>query len=548
MIIAALLVSACASVIPATAAPCPQLDALFSRWAGADTPGFAVAVVVGGKVRCEQAYGQADLTAGVPLTPDTRFNLASLTKPFLALAAVDISLGGRLDLDEPLDRFLPDVAPYYQSVTVRQLLSHTSGVPDLATLIVLSGRSSADALTNEQLRGLIDRQTHLNFTPGDRFLYSNSGYLLTVAALERATGRPYRELMADRVFGPSGMASQHLYESPGQTISGAASSYAFDPGARTWRRVEYASAAQGSTNLYASVDDVARWATYFLKAAAAADPRVEAMTRPATLNDGATTPYGLGLEVLQYRGRTLWMHTGSEAGYRTVLLMFPEIDAAVVVLGNAGVRSQPLAEAVADMMFGSDFLAASPRQTAPAATPVNASTGAAFSGYYELEPGRVAQIAYVEDRIFVAVDPIGVAAFEVVSDRQILHRGSGVTVTFEELRGTGFETLRLTGIGAPTVGRRVPVARLDPGALRQFAGRYYSQSLDATYELVAGDKGLSLALQGQTEILPLTRLENGKFVSAEAGATIEFVDDSTFLLSTWRVNNIRFGRVPLQAN
>lgn len=546
-IMAAVAAASFALAGPALASPCGQLDALFSRWSGADTPGFAVAVVASGQIRCEQAYGQADLTLGQPITPTTRFNLASLTKPFVALAAVDVSEGGGLDLDAPLSQVLPDAAPYYRSVTTRQLLSHTAGVPDLATLIVLAGRSSADPLTNGAFRDLVDRQQHLNFEPGDRYLYSNSGYLLTVAALEKATGRSYRDLMAERVFGPAGMESPELYLTPGQAIGGAALSYGFDPGAKAWRPVEYASAAQGSTNLYASAGDVARWAIHFLRSAAARDGRIAAMTRPTTLNSGAVAPYGLGLEIIQYRGRTLWMHTGSEAGYRSVLLMFPEIDAAVVVLGNASVRPQRLAESVADAMFADDFPLPSPHLTSPPALPVDAARAVAFSGYYELEPGRVAQIAFAENQVYVAVDPIGVAAFDLVAENQLLHRPSGVALSFEEPGANGFGSVQLSGIGAPSVGRRVAVDKAEPAALSARAGRYASVALEATYEVVAGQNGLSLLLPGQADPLPLTLLKSGRYVSAEVGATVEFVDDKTFLLSTWRVNNVRFMRVPRQA-
>lgn len=546
-IIAAVAVASCAVAGPAVANPCGQLDAVFSRWSGSDTPGFAIAVVEAGQIRCEKAYGQADLGRGVPITPATRFNLASVTKPFVALAAVDVSESGGLDLDAPLSRILPDAAPYYRSVTTRQLLSHTAGIPDIATLIVLAGRSSADPLTNGALRELVDRQQHLNFEPGDRYLYSNSGYLLTVAALEKATGRSYQAVMAERVFGPAGMENPELYLTPDQTISGAAQSYGFDPGAKAWRPVEYASAAQGSTNLYASAEDVARWAIHFLRSAAARDGRVAAMTRPTTLNSGTVAPYGLGLEIIQYRGRTLWMHTGSEAGYRSVLLMFPEIDAAVVVLGNASVRPQRLAESVADAMFAEDFPLPSPHLTSPPAIPVDAARAAAFSGYYELEPGRVAQVAFAEDQVYVAVDPIGVAAFELVADNQLLHRGSGVTLAFSEPGADGFGALRLSGFGAPSVGRRVAVDKAEPAALRALAGLYASTALEATYEIVAGQSGLSLLLPGQADPLPLTLLKSGRYVSAEVGATVEFVDDKTFLLSTWRVNDVRFVRVPRQA-
>jgi CubicO group peptidase (beta-lactamase class C family) len=546
MVLAALVISSGAAADPA-AATCPRLDPVFSRWTSGDSPGFALAVVADGRVICEQAYGKADLDSGAAITPDTRFNLASLTKPFLALAAVDVARGGALDLDAPLARVLPGAAPAYQSVTTRQMLSHTAGLPDIATLIVLAGRSSAEPLANGQLRDLIDRQDHLNFAPGDRYLYSNSGYLLAAAVLEQATGQPFADVMADRVFRPAGMVSPQIYAAPGQTIAGAALSYAFDAGGQTWRPIAYASAAHGSTNLYASADDVARWAAWFLKAAGAHDPRVAEMTRPAPVAGGAA-PYGLGLELIEYRGRTLWMHTGSEAGYRTVLLMFPEINAAVVVLGNASVRPQPLAEAVADMMFGDDFPAASPHQAGPPSLTVDTAMAAAFSGFYELEPGRVAQVAFADNRVFVAVDPLGVAAFDALSATQLLHRGSGVTVTFETPGAGGFERLRLSGIGAPSVGRRVAVATTDPTALDRLAGRYGSTTLGATYELGVGEQGLSLTLQGQAESLPLTALADGKFVSAEAGATVEFVDDETFLFSTWRVNGIRFTRLPRRAN
>ncbi|MBU4061805.1 serine hydrolase domain-containing protein [Hyphomonas sp.] len=535
-----LLLGACVSSSEQPLQPaCENIAPIFADFAGTDNPGFAVAVAVNGEVQCTQNFGAADLETKEPISDATRFNLASVSKALTAWAATSLSASGEYDLDAPLSRYLPDAPAYARDVTSRQMLNHTSGIRDTGTMYIMAGRSASEPISNTDGLALLHRQAALNFPAGDRYLYSNSGYLLTALAMEAATHRSFSSLTQQLVFDPAGLTGAAIMDTPGSMPAGSAKSYVFDGEATVWHLIPHSAGTVGSTNAYASAGDLAKWGLHFLAAMREGDARAQQMVAPARLNDGQSVAYGMGLELTQYRGQTVFMHSGSESGYRSILILLPEKGIVVTVLGNGSQRPQPLAEKVLDVLFDDAFSEPAPRRTPSPGASLDEQAVARLTGFYEFEAGRDAQIIHEGNTILVAVDPFGMLPMEAVSDTELLHAPSQVRISFSDLDGTRFNSMTLTGVGPAAEARRVDVSTSPVETIP--TGAFYSEELGSEYELAVLDGTLSIVMAGQPPI-PLTALDNGRYIFAPFGLCIEFESSDSFLLSTWRVKNLKFTR------
>ena len=162
-----------------------QVDALFARWNSLNTPGAAVAVIKDGIVVYRKGFGCAQLEYGIPITPSTVFHVASVSKQFTAMAITMLEAAGKLSADDDIRKYLPEMADFGTKITIRHLLNHTSGLRDQWDLAALSGKRFDDVLTQRFLLDRIRRQKELNFPPGDRYLYSNSGFTLLSEIVSR---------------------------------------------------------------------------------------------------------------------------------------------------------------------------------------------------------------------------------------------------------------------------------------------------------------------------------------------------------------------------
>jgi CubicO group peptidase (beta-lactamase class C family) len=521
------------AITPANTLTCENIDPIFE---GINGPGFAIAVAVKGEIACLRNFGYAEMPELVPIEPSTRFNIASISKPLTAWTAVSLAKSVDLSLDQPLSSFDFDSPAYAREVSLRQMLQHTSGVRDTATLLILSGKP-ADHQGNTELLRLLQAQDGLNFSPGSAFLYSNGGYLLTALAMEAATGYSLASLLQQHVFTPAGMNESTLKDQTGQKVERAAKSYVFETEAGAWQEIPYFLASTGSTNVYSTASDLARWGMFFLSSIRSSDARALSMIEPAELTDDSSVHYGLGLETGEYRGRTVWMHSGSEAGYRSVLLMLPQLGTVVAILGNGSSRLQPRAEMLLDALFGDQFPHPAPSRIPEAGPDIGPTARHAIAGYYTFEPGRTAQIIATETDFVLAADPFGMLPMEAVSETELLHAPSQTRVTFSGLGDRGFHSLKLAGLGPSADASRVEIVTDSPETAAK--GRFYAKELDAVYELHWDEGALAIAIPGQLPIT-LVPLDNGEWVSPPLGLAIEFKNPDAFMLHTWRVKNLQF--------
>jgi len=326
------------------------IDALFRDYSG-NVPGASVVVVKAGRVIFRRAYGLASLNPAVPATPETDYRLASVTKEFTALSVMLLARDGKLRYDEPIGFLLPGLPPHLSTLTVRHLLTHTSGIWDYEDLIP---DSQTTQVSDADVLALVSRKDTLYFPPGTRFQYSNTAYVLLGLIVERTSGMSLPRFMEERIFQPAGMSGTLMFERTGPAVPIRAYGYTPDSGAPTFRPTDQSvtSATRGDGAVYSSVDDLAKW-----DAALSADrlldrARMTEGVTAATLADGSTTGYGFGWYVDTYRGeRRLWHH-GETSGFRNVIVRFPDLRDAVVILTNRnGGDPGKIADRIADLMF-----------------------------------------------------------------------------------------------------------------------------------------------------------------------------------------------------
>jgi CubicO group peptidase (beta-lactamase class C family) len=305
----------------------PDVDALLRDYAG-DVPGAAVLVVRDGQPVVRAGYGLADLETGTPATPETNYRLASMTKQFTAASILLLAEDGRLTLDDRACEWLPSLPKAAETVTIRHLLTHTSGLVDYEDVIP---EGFAAQLHDADVLQLLETQGRTYFRPGSGYRYSNSGYALLALIVERASGNTFATFLRERIFEPLGMHNTVAYEEGISTVSNRAFGYTQEAGG--WKRTDQdqTSAVLGDGGIYSSIDDLAKWD------AALYDSRLldlRAAFTPATRTDDPDVEYGYGWRIT---GETLW-HSGESVGFRNVIVRYPKRHLTVVVLTN---RNEP---------------------------------------------------------------------------------------------------------------------------------------------------------------------------------------------------------------
>lgn len=303
-----------------------DIDALMHAYDGA-VPGASVLVLRDGAALLRRSYGLADLEANVANTPATNYRLASVSKQFTAASILLLVEDGRIGLDDPVRTWLPSLPDVAAPMTVRQLLTHTSGLIDYEDVMdPADPRQVHDA---DVLR-LLGTQDRSYFPPGHGYRYSNSGYALLALIVERASGLRYADFLRQRIFQPLGMKDTVAYENGISQVAHRAYGYSFEDGA--WKRTDQSttSAVLGDGGIYSSIDDLARWdAALYDERLLKADSLRQAFT-PATKTDEGDVEYGFGWRIT---GDSLW-HSGETIGFRNVIVRYPKQHLTVVVLTN----------------------------------------------------------------------------------------------------------------------------------------------------------------------------------------------------------------------
>ena len=362
-----------------------EIAKIFETYAKPGQPGCAVGVMQDGKLAYASAFGSADLEQGRPLDSYSEFNLASVSKQFTAFALLLLEQQGKLSLDDPLVRYVPELDASAPGVTLRHLLHHTGGLRDYIGLLTLQGRKEQGSATAYEALDVLARQQAPDAKPGVAFDYSNTGFFLLGVVIERVSGQTLVKFAEDRIFRPLGMDHTYFVDRYPVRSSRVARGYmqngdSFDVDESVWEQT-------GDGQVHTNVHDLALWDENFYTAKVGGKAVIGRMLETGSLNSGERFDYAAGLRIGEFRGLPTVSHTGSWAGYRAALLRFPQQHFSVAVLCNReDAEAIAFAESIAEVYLREVMrpasAAASPEETLQNVT--------ATSGW---QPGSLARFA-----------------------------------------------------------------------------------------------------------------------------------------------------------
>lgn len=319
-----------------------RVDSLFAVY-NSETPGAAVAIVKDGKVVFQKGYGMADLDHDIPITPQTVFNIASVSKQFTAFATYLLASEGRISLEDDVRKYIPELPDYGHVITIKHLLGHTSGLRDQAALWSLAGDVSGDISTTEQTLKLLARQRNLNFTPGTAFGYCNTGYTLLAEIIHRVSGQSFAAYTEEKIFRPLGMTSTQFCDNHEKVVKNKAESYELINGVYYHQPLNVSN--PGPSNLLTTVEDLTKWVLNFEQPVVGTPALIKAFNEASYLDNGSkailriagdhdTIFHAKGQNLSNYKGVDMITHGGHAAAFRTFMGSFPNEHLAIIALSN----------------------------------------------------------------------------------------------------------------------------------------------------------------------------------------------------------------------
>jgi len=375
----ALLALGTASTTSAQSSQTPidnKIDAVFSGVSSADAPGLAVLVRENGRTVFERGYGVRDLHSKANIDAHTNFRLASFTKQFTAMAIMLLAHEGKLRYDETLTELFPDFPAYGKTITIRNLLNHTSGLPDYEDLMdALEKKSGPTWSPQKQIQDaevleLLKKEKAGKFAPGTNWSYSNSGYVVLGLIVARVSGKPYGEFLQARIFVPLEMNHTIVFQKEKNEVAKRAFGHSRENGTLRETDQSSTSATLGDGGIYSNLEDLAKWDDALRNHTLLSEKEFQSALRPVKLNDGSeprwpTEPnddnlhpgkpvsYGFGWFLDPYQGRQRIWHTGSTMGFRTVIEHFTDGLSVIILSNRTDLDPEKLALQVAGLFFSS---------------------------------------------------------------------------------------------------------------------------------------------------------------------------------------------------
>ena len=526
-----------------------RVDRIFARFDNT-TPGCGVGLAKGGRTLYTHGYGMANLEYGVPNTDSTVFESGSVAKQFTASALVLLAQDGKLSLDDDIRKYLPEVPSFGgQRITIRNLLTHTSGLRDQWGLLGIEGRGPGTQVHSAMTTlDLVAHQKMLNFPPGSDYLYSNTGYALAGLIVQRVSGKTLDAFTQERLFRPLGMTHTQWRDDFTEIVPNRATAYSGSAAAGFHTDMPFTNMI-GNGGVLSTMADLMRWNENLDHPTVGGQSYAEAMQTRMRLTSGRTISYALGLIVGDYHGIREVSHSGSTAGYQTLLARFPEQHVSVAVWCNyTGANPGSLAQQVADLL-----LTKSPGVTAQASAmkvDVPASAIAQWAGMY--------RDAHTDQTLTFAASPTGLSTAG--------GRGAGGgrgSVAWSTAASNRFSSAQGEAIFGGTIGHRTLVlVRADADTARfeevrpaqaavepsDYVGTYASDELDVQF-VIAAQEGKLMLLRRPYERFELRPVYPDDF-QAEGGGlgTLRFARDARgrvtgFSFFAGRVLDVRFKRI-----
>ncbi len=538
-----------------------RADQLMAAYSGEATPGGVVIVVQEGEVLFEKAYGMANLVHAVPFSVGTPSNLGSTSKQFTGFAIALLESQGKLSVDDDIRKHIPELKEFEEVITLRHLLSHTSGYREFLNTLSMAGRrlDEGDFIGREELIEIVQRQPRLQNTPGSEFNYNNTGFGLLTVVVERVTGEKFPVWMKANVFEPLGMTNTIVRSKPTQLIPGCSQGYGL--GEFGFQNSRDLGGAMGAGAIYSTVGDLAKWMRNLQTGELGGAKVLEAMTTPFELTTGESTDYGFGLFLDEHNSLRRIQHGGADSAHRAMLAIYPEIEGGVVTLSNnAGFDAGGIAAKIAEAFFGDHMKTeeAPSAAVAEASAPKPEKFDAAnydptdfddFVGRFELEAMKGFVLSFTREEDHFYTQGSGQPKLEIVPTSALTFALQGVDAVVEFERD---ESGKCTSLVLHQNGHHKATRLEDEPddskkkSLTEYTGRYFSAELETIYEITIEEDQL-VVHHRRLEDMKLTHVKGHDF-AGRGGVSCAFVASTSgeiwgFEVSNGRTRGVSFTRM-----
>ena len=535
-----------------------KVDAVFAAYDKPDSPGCALGVIKEGKLVHTRGYGMANLEHNIPNGSKLVYDIGSTSKQFTAACIQLLAAEDKLSLDDDVRKFIPELPQYQQLIRIRHLLHHTSGLRDYLALFSLAGVNFDGITTEDDALKVILRQQGLNFTPGDEWVYSNSGYFLLSIVIKRASGKSFAEYAKEKIFDPLGMTHTLIVDNHKRIVPMRATGYSPNPRATQSGsfQTEMSKFEQtGDGAVQTSVEDLLLWDRNFYNPKVGGPEFLKWMHEVGAFNSGEKHDYASGLFIDKHKGLNTVSHGGSWAGYRSELLRFPDQKLSVVCLCNLGAANPSrMALQVAALYLAGEIKKAQAAVASGAGANANGGKSELteaqmkeIAGLYRNPAnGEMARVTFRNEKLYFdkfgapsemtphAADQFSIA--QPVGDARI-----PIAV---ERSADGKRRLRVSPPNRPAqVFDAVEAFKPAAAQLADFTGSYFSEELDVAYVMSLEGGTLNVANREERK-RPLNPTFKDSFALL-SGVQFEFHRDvqgrvAGFVVHVGRIRNVKF--------
>ena len=522
------------------------IDSIFAEWNKADVPGCALGIIKEGKLIYAKGYGLANMEYDIPISTSSVFRIGSTSKQFTAACIILLAEKGKLSLEDTLKSIFPDFPEYATKITIRHLLNHTSGVRDYLQIAYLKGLGDDDFYSDEDIMQWLVHQSHLNFDPGEEYLYSNSGYWLLGQIVNKVAGINMADFAQKEIFEPLGMNNTHFHNDHTQIVKNRASGYA--PGDNDDYKISMTTLDMiGDGGIFTTINDVKKWDDAFYDPTVLRKSFWQEMTKQGILNNGEIIDYASGLMIGAYKGLKTIRHGGAFVGFRAELLRFPKEQLSIAIFANrADANPSSKANQVADILLKGKLVEEVKKNdnSTNSIEPEQEFELKQLVGTYEIQPGVTASLSIKNDslNVFQNWNKSSYNIIKVRGNTFQIAEEKGLSFTFTDLRDDQAQTLIVVQEGRETKAKRKKEVDISSINLNDYSGNYYSKELDVTYIFELKNGVLKATIQGKESSVDCTMSEIDQFTFQYGLIRFQRTDGNItgFELDSGRVKGLKF--------
>ncbi|WP_445373714.1 serine hydrolase domain-containing protein [Photorhabdus tasmaniensis] len=494
---------------------------------------LAVAVTYGNETIYNRYIGQASIEHAVPIHPNTKFYLASISKQFTAFCIALLERERKLNVNDKVGKYVDYFPTDFSDITIAHLIHHTSGLRDKYVPYSLAGKNSDfDHRNIDLLRKLIQRQQALNFTPGERHVYSNTGYNLLAEIVKVVSGKSLREYAKENIFIPLKMNNTSFYDDVTEIISDRAIGYSYKENLKRWIRDDHNDSTVGSAGLRSTVNDLCRWIKAFYSPSIVQD-LLPQLSRMPDLTNGNRNNYAYGFFISQREGQKIIRHDGSYAGFKAEVCILPDAKLGIVITVATGINVVEFIDRCLDVLFNTDMT----EPEKPDCQTNNLDITGMFKGADPYPYIITKEDCYLLGNLFEKGNPI------IFSHDGTFHeRGSQIRFrpVIENKRVIALEQIDEEG-NIFYLKKMIDEGGID---IQLISGRYYSHETEAIFSIEAsGDKLYidAVVLPGKKEAL--RRIYGNSYFYPSTELIIDFELDPETNTPRLYVNDIRCWKI-----